>query len=241
MSTNAAFAGPVPGGRADSGSGLAEADLAGVTDAAGELERWYVEQRAWPVRRDDHGRLWLEAGTDFDVVEVPEGAGRRALRRLIGYGQAALAPGPVALCEPVASGPSLAEPAASGGAPSPTTPAAALSRNPVPLKNPLSPNAPSSNALSPNPVSPDPVSTDTTRCCFFVAPGARDDLPELLDWLDWGGIDLGMRAYGAGDSIPAPAADRWLHDPLAVPPEVIALLATIAESCSRYALTRRAR
>jgi hypothetical protein len=82
---------------------------------------------------------------------------------------------------------------------------------------------------------------DEARCCFFVAPGARDDLPELLDWLDWGGIDLGLRAHGSGDRVPAPTADRWLHDPLAVPPEVIALLATIAESCSRYALTRRAR
>ena len=229
MSTNAAFAGPVPGGRADSGSGRAEADLAGVTDAAGELERWYVEQRAWPVRRDGHGRLWLEAGTDFDVVEVPEEAGRRALRRLIGYGQAALAPGPVALCEPVSSGPALPESAASGTVPSPMAPAAALN-----------PNPPALNPVPPNPASPDPVPPGTTRCCFFVAPGARDDLPELLDWLDWGGIDLGMRAYGAGDSVPAPAADRWLHDPLAVPPEVIALLATIAESCSRYALTRRA-
>ena len=178
MSTNAAFAGPVPG----------------------ELERWYVEQRRWPVRRDERGRLWLEAGADFDVVEVPEEAGRRALRRLIGYGQAALAPGPVAL----------------------------VSAGPV-----------ASNPVAPNPVSLNPA-PPATRCCFFVAPGARDDLPELLDWLDWGGIDLGMRAYGAGDSIPAPAADRWLHDRLAVPPEVIALLATIAESCSRYALTRRA-
>ena len=146
-------------------------------DAA--LERWYAERLGWAVERDAQGRLWLPVGAQFDVVEVPEEAGRRALRRLIGYGQAALAPGPVAL--------------AAG-----------------------------------------------ERCCFFVAPGARDDLPELLDWLDWGGIDLGLRAHGAGDRIAAPARDRWLHDPLAVPPEVIALLATIAESCSRYALTHRA-
>ncbi len=149
------------------------------------------------MRRDEKGRLWLEAGTEFDVVEVPEEAGRRALRRLIGYGQAALAPGPVALGEPSGAVDAAAEP-------------------------------------------PGPAAAAAGRCCFFVAPGARDDLPELLDWLDWGGIDLGMRAYGAGDRIPAPARDRWLHDALAVPPEVIALLATIAESCSRYALTRRA-
>ena len=73
--------------------------VAEASDEVAELERWYVEQRDWPVRRDEHGRLWLEAGTDFDVVEVPAEAGRRALRRLIGYVQAALAPGPVALCE----------------------------------------------------------------------------------------------------------------------------------------------
>lgn len=199
MSTNAAFAGPVPGGRGECPDAT-PSDSAGAADEADEQERWYVEQRAWPVWRDERGRLWLEAGIEFDVVEVPQEAGRRALRRLIGYGQAALAPGPVALSEPVGE----ANPAdgASGASP----------------------------ALA---------SADAGRCCFFVAPGARDDLPELLDWLDWGGIDLGMRAFGAGDRIQAPAPDRWLHDPLAVPPEVIALLATIAESCSRYALTRR--
>jgi len=205
MSTNAAFAGPVPGGRADSVSGRAHVAVAEASDEVDELERWYVQQRGWPVRRDERGRLWLEAGTEFDVVEVPAEAGRRALRRLIGYGQAALAPGPVALCE-------VTQPEATR----------------------------SERALS-KPAQSEVTQAEAARCCFFVAPGARDDLPELLDWLDWGGIDLGMRAHGVGDRIPAPTADRWLHDPLAVPPEVIALLATIAQSCSRYALTRRAR
>lgn len=198
MSTNAAFAGGVPGRSAPDHlvPGLRTppghdpclaADHPGasigpkntVSQLEAELERWYAERRGWPLERDAQGRLWLPVGAQFDVVEVPEQAGRRALRRLIGYGQAALAPGPVALAA-------------------------------------------------------------ADRCCFFVAPGARDDLPELLDWLDWGGIDLGLRAHGAGDRIRVPARDRWLHDPLAVPPEVIALLATIAESCSRYALTHRA-
>ncbi len=142
------------------------------------LEEWYALRRGWAVERDAQGWLWLPVGRDFDVLAVPEEAGRGALRRLIGFGQAALAPGPVALAQP-------------------------------------------------------------DRCLFFVAPGARDDLPELLDWLDWGGIDLGLTAYGPGDRVPAPSRDHWLHDPLAVPPEVIALLATIAESCSRHALGRR--
>ena len=196
MSINAAFAGGVPGhgapGTRTPGGHDARprpADLAPpegperavgpVSELEAELERWYAERRGWPLERDAEGRLWLPAGERFDIVEVPAEAGRRALRRLIGYGQAALVPGPVAL-------------------------------------------------------------DAADRCCFFVAPGARDDLPELLDWLDWGGIDLGLRARGAGDRIPVPARERWLHDPLAVPPEVIALLATIAESCSRYALTHRA-
>ncbi|MGH3417882.1 MAG: hypothetical protein ACRET5_17250 [Steroidobacteraceae bacterium] len=181
MSTNAAFADGVPAvpcGLLPGERSAPHAHRAPTGSPDDDLARWYAEQRRWPARRDAQGRLWLEAGADFDVIDVPREAGRQAVRRLIGYGQAALTPGPVASAEP-------------------------------------------------------------DRCRFFVAPGARDDLPELLDWLDWGGIDLGMRALGAGDRLPAPARDRWLHDPLAVPPEVIALLATIAESCSRYALTRR--
>ena len=118
----------------------------------------------------------LECGEGFDVLWVPEPAGRWALRRLIGYRQPALAPGPVALSE-------------DGGA-----------------------------------------------CLYLVAPGARDDLPELLDWLEWGGIDLGLRGYGAGDRLPRPKV--WLHDEHAPAPEVIALLATIAQCCSRRLLRR---
>lgn len=180
MSTNAAFADRVPAMPGAQVSEYQESWHADGDDTHAELELWYAQRRRWPTERDALGTLWLtSAGTDFDVVEVPEEAGRGALRRLIAYGQAALAPGPVAL-------------------------------------------------------------TGADRCGFFVAAGARDDLPELLDWLDWGGIDLGLSGYGAGDRIPAPGRERWLHDPLAAPPEVIALLATIAESCSRYALTRRA-
>jgi hypothetical protein len=139
---------------------------------------WYAAARGWPATRDDEGAVWLAVGTEFDLLDVPEAAGRRALRRLLGYRQAALDPGPVALLAP-------------------------------------------------------------GRCGFFVAPGAAEDLPELLDWLDWGGIELGIRALGPGDAVRAPEPERWLHGRLAAPPEVIALLAAIAEACWRHLLADR--
>lgn len=140
-----------------------------------ELERWYAA-RGWPTetgRPADGaagGDLWLPTGDVFDVVEVPESAGREAVGRLLGHGQAALRPGPVGL-------------------------------------------------------------TGTGRCGFLVAPGGAEDLPELLEWLDWGGIELGITAYGEGGRVPAPGLGDWLHDPSAPAPEVIALLATIAQAC----------
>jgi len=151
-----------------------------------DLERWYAA-RGWPVRREAGpdprpgaaGPLWLLTGGLFDVVEVPEPAGRRATRRLLEYRQAAVRPGPVGLTGP-------------------------------------------------------------GRCGFLVAPGARDDLPELLEWLDWGGIELGLQAYGEGERVRAPGPAQWLHDPSAPPPEVIALLATVAEACWLESLRRSA-
>jgi len=128
------------------------------------------------------GSRWLRCGERFDVLRVPEPAGRWALRRLIGYHQPALRPGPVGW----------------------------------------------------DPGSPATAEADPAACLFFVAPGAKEDLPELLEWLDWGGIDLELRAYGEGERIPEPT--RWLHDPNAPAPEVVALLATIAECCSRRLL-----
>jgi hypothetical protein len=90
-------------------------------------------------------------------------------------------------------------------------------------------------ALRPGPVAREADAGDAeATCLYFVAPGAKEDLPELLDWLDWGGIDLGLRAYGAGETVAEPTV--WLHDPWAPAPEVIALLATIAECCSRRLL-----
>jgi hypothetical protein len=154
-----------------------------------------------------------------DVVSVPEAAGREALARLLGYGQPAVAPGPVA-----------------------------LSRQ--------------------------------GRVLFYVADGGAEDLPELLEWLDWGGVRLDLTAVRAADLADPPV--RWLHpatvplqrpgsgpaspvgpdDPsgdgnlngaevragagprrpayptpgLPEPPELIALLATLAAACHRLAV-----
>jgi hypothetical protein len=88
-----------------------------------------------------------------DVVSVPEAAGREALARLLGYGQPAVAPGPVAL--------------SAGG-----------------------------------------------RVLFYVASGGAEDLPELLEWLDWGGVRLDLRAVPVDELTDPPV--RWLH-PATVP------------------------
>ncbi|MFJ2173692.1 SCO3374 family protein [Streptomyces sp. NPDC101062] len=39
---------------------------------------------------------------------------------------------------------------------------------------------------------------------LLVAEGSADELPGLLDWLDWGGIALGLTALGAGGRMTAP-------------------------------------
>ncbi|MEZ0108841.1 hypothetical protein ABH920_002842 [Catenulispora sp. EB89] len=88
-----------------------------------------------------------------DVVSVPEAAGREALARLLGYGQPAVAPGPVAL--------------SAGG-----------------------------------------------RVLFYVAAGGAEDLPELLEWLDWGGVRLDLTAVPVEQLTDPPV--RWLH-PATVP------------------------
>ncbi|MEU8824395.1 SCO3374 family protein [Streptomyces sp. NPDC048636] len=39
---------------------------------------------------------------------------------------------------------------------------------------------------------------------LLVAAGSADELPGLLDWLEWGGVPLDLTALGAGDRITAP-------------------------------------
>ncbi len=52
-----------------------------------------------------------------------------------------------------------------------------------------------------------PVALDRRagRMWFLTAQGSADELPELLGWLDWGGVALGLTALGTGGRIVAPA------------------------------------
>jgi hypothetical protein len=50
-----------------------------------------------------------------------------------------------------------------------------------------------------------PVVLDGRRMRLLVAAGSAEELPGLLDWLEWGGIPLDLTALGAGGWMPAPA------------------------------------
>ncbi|MEU6113583.1 SCO3374 family protein [Streptomyces sp. NPDC047117] len=39
---------------------------------------------------------------------------------------------------------------------------------------------------------------------FLVAAGAAEELPGVLEWLEWGSVDLELTALGSGDLMPAP-------------------------------------
>lgn len=66
-----------------------------------------------------------------------------------------------------------------------------------------------------------PVVLHGTRMRLLVAAGSADELPALLDWLEWGGVALDLTAVGTGGRTAAPLAhgpgDRpvWLRPPAA--------------------------
>jgi len=49
-----------------------------------------------------------------------------------------------------------------------------------------------------------PVAVEGPWMRLLVAAGSADELPGLLDWLEWGGIPLDLTALGAGGRITAP-------------------------------------
>ncbi|MFI6686087.1 SCO3374 family protein [Streptomyces sp. NPDC050485] len=67
-----------------------------------------------------------------------------------------------------------------------------------------------------------PVALMGRRMRLLVAAGSADELPGLLDWLEWGGVGLDLTAIGAGGRITAPlppgrsgsqGAAVWLRPP----------------------------
>ncbi|WP_443046785.1 SCO3374 family protein [Streptomyces sp. NBC_00247] len=56
-----------------------------------------------------------------------------------------------------------------------------------------------------------PVAVARGRMRLLVAAGSAEELPALLDWLEWGGIALDLVGIGTGGRITAPAPHRLSH------------------------------
>ncbi|MFJ3584872.1 SCO3374 family protein [Streptomyces sp. NPDC090127] len=54
-----------------------------------------------------------------------------------------------------------------------------------------------------------PVALAGRRMRLLVAAGSAEELPGLLDWLEWGGISLDLTALGAGSRMAAPVPPGW--------------------------------
>ncbi|WP_137988648.1 SCO3374 family protein [Streptomyces vilmorinianum] len=54
-----------------------------------------------------------------------------------------------------------------------------------------------------------PVALMGRRMRFLMAAGSAEELPGLLDWLEWGGISLDLAALGAGGRMTAPIPPGW--------------------------------
>lgn len=112
-----------------------------------------------------------------------------------------------------------------------------------------------------------PVALRGDRMRLLVAAGSAEEVPGLLEWLEWGAVALDLRALGAGGSVTAPApallgpgsvpgAAVWLRPPgpgseagaslPALPamgrersaPDLVRLLDTVAAHCHRVRLRR---
>jgi hypothetical protein len=54
-----------------------------------------------------------------------------------------------------------------------------------------------------------PVALDGHRVRLLVAAGSAEELPGLLEWLEWGDLPLDLAALGGGQSFRAPAHPEW--------------------------------
>jgi hypothetical protein len=106
-----------------------------------------------------------------------------------------------------------------------------------------------------------PVAVEGHRMRLLVAAGSAEELPGLLDWLEWGGVDLDLTAVGEGGRMTAPpppgrddvrGAARWLRPPgrwnrlpalagfgdSGDAPDLVRLVDTAATECHRARLLR---
>jgi hypothetical protein len=56
-----------------------------------------------------------------------------------------------------------------------------------------------------------PVALDGHRIRLLVAAGSAEELPGLLEWLEWGGVALDLTALGSGRLMRAPAHPEWVR------------------------------
>ncbi|MFV0128478.1 SCO3374 family protein [Streptomyces sp. HMX112] len=97
-----------------------------------------------------------------------------------------------------------------------------------------------------------PVALEGHRMRMLVAAGSADELPGLLDWLEWGGVALDLTALGTGGRTTAPVPPGrsgpgvpgtavWLRPPRPgreVEPTLPALLATGGSGAGAPGLVR---
>ncbi|MFG2607510.1 SCO3374 family protein [Streptomyces sp. NPDC048514] len=107
-----------------------------------------------------------------------------------------------------------------------------------------------------------PVALLGDRMALLVAAGGAEELPGLLDWLEWSAVTLDLRVLGAGGTMAAPTAGSvpgaavWLRPPgrgrevedslPAMPamggegsaPDLVRLVNTVAAGCHRVRLRR---
>ncbi|MEE4540851.1 bifunctional DNA primase/polymerase [Streptomyces sp. V4-01] len=175
-----------PGARASRGGGACSCGDAGCA-APGAHPLSFAAEVPAGASAQEAARMWaqtpgaavlLPTGRTFDVIDVAEASGLRALARLERMG---LRLGPV-------------------------------------------------------------LATPDRRAQFFVAPGAAQDLPQLLYRMGWDDAELDLRCLGPGGHVTAPPSDagglgpvRWLRDPrpgvrspVPQPPEARLLLGTLA-------------
>ncbi len=55
-----------------------------------------------------------------------------------------------------------------------------------------------------------PVAVRGDRLLLLVAAGSAEELPGILEWLEWGALPLDLRTLGPGDSMEAPEPPRSL-------------------------------